>query len=309
MFLNEQQWRGHAQAHAARAEALTRDHVRRRAHQQKHPIEDFLFTYYSIKPAQLRRWHPGAHTVLENGAKERANWKYYTSYKTLHARVDLAQYLEHRGSTLEYIHTLLKNTLAAPARFSCFALHEWVMVYKLQPEEIRHTQLPLRLGHAGTDEVVRSHEITCGHFDAYRFFAPEAVTLNRLRPTRETQPCMEQAGCLHANMDLYKWAGKLGPIIPGELLLDCFELAKEIRIVDMQASPYNLESLGYEAIAVETASGKAEFVARQREFATRANILRKRLIAVIEGVREAGTGGTGGEVERAVAEREGVQHG
>ena len=30
----------------------------------KHPVADFLFTYYSYRPAQLRRWHPGAGVVL-----------------------------------------------------------------------------------------------------------------------------------------------------------------------------------------------------------------------------------------------------
>ena len=38
-------------------------------------------------------------------------------------------------------------------------------------------------------------------------------------------------------MDVYKWATKLGPVVPGDLLLDCFELAREIRTLDMQASP------------------------------------------------------------------------
>ena len=33
-------------------------------HGVKHPVADFLFTYYSYRPAQLRRWHPGAGAVL-----------------------------------------------------------------------------------------------------------------------------------------------------------------------------------------------------------------------------------------------------
>ena len=30
-------------------------------------------------------------------------------------------------------------------------------------------------------------------------------------------------------MDLYKWAYKLSPLVPSELVADCFELAREIR--------------------------------------------------------------------------------
>ena len=70
--LPEEQWRERAELHAARVDALTAGHRRRRAAGERHPVEDFLFTYYNLKPAQLRRWHPGAGTVLlGEGARER----------------------------------------------------------------------------------------------------------------------------------------------------------------------------------------------------------------------------------------------
>ena len=47
-------------------------------------------------------------------------------------------------------------------------------------------------------------------------------------------------------MDLYKWAYKLSPATPGELVADCFELAADIRELDMRASPYDLRDHGYE---------------------------------------------------------------
>lgn len=46
-------------------------------------------------------------------------------------------------------------------------------------------------------------------------------------------------------MDVYKWAVKLGPLVPGEILLDAFELARDIRTLDMEASPYDLADWGY----------------------------------------------------------------
>ena len=134
------------------------------------------------------------------------------------------------------------------------------MAYRSAENGIRHEYLPLRLGAAGTDRVVEEHRIRCTHFDAFRFYAPQAAPLNELQPTRETQRELEQPGCLHANMDLYKWAYKLTPAVPSELLMDCFELAWEIRTMDMRASPYDLSGWGHAPIRIETAEGKAEYV-------------------------------------------------
>ncbi len=42
------------------------------------PVEDFLFTYYTQKPGQLQRWHPGDGVVLSGQrALERVTWKFY----------------------------------------------------------------------------------------------------------------------------------------------------------------------------------------------------------------------------------------
>ena len=78
-------------------------------------------------------------------------------------------------------------------------------------------------------------------------------------------------------MDLYKWAMKLAPGIPSELVMDCFELARELRVLDMRASPYDLRELGYEPIAIETADGRAAYVRAQRRYAERGQSLRARL--------------------------------
>ena len=79
-------------------------------------------------------------------------------------------------------------------------------------------------------------------------------------------------------MDVYKWAVKLGPLVPGELLLDAFELARDIRLLDMQASPYDMAQWGGEPVRIETPEGKAEYVRRQRAFAERSNALRARIL-------------------------------
>lgn len=282
------EWATRAGAHAERADALTA--VWREAHERgaKHAIEDFLFTYYPTRPGQLRRWHPGPGVVLEVGPDDdRLGWRWYRPVTLpdggTGAALDVAAFLAERGDAVRYVRALVGATAGRPGTFGCFGLHEWAMVYRdaAAGRDHRHP-LPLRLGHDGTDAVVEGHRISCSHFDAYRFFTPEARDANQLRPTRERQPAMEQPGCLHANMDLYKWALKLGPAIPGELLLDCFELARDIRYTDMAASPYDVSSYGVAAVAIETPDGKAEYVRRQRGFAERSQRLRARLVEVCD---------------------------
>jgi hypothetical protein len=83
-------------------------------------------------------------------------------------------------------------------------------------------------------------------------------------------------------MDLYKWAYKLSPLVQSELVADAFALARDIRALDMRASPYDLAALGYEPVRVETAEGRQEYARAQRAFADRAAPLRARLIAALD---------------------------
>jgi len=276
--LTRAEWTAAAQEHAHRADALTADHRARASRAQKHPVEDFLFTYYSYKPAILRRWHPGTGVVLEQ-AEERAGWRWYRAGDD-GVSVDAERFRGEKGSMYRGIVNLLRATLNRPAQFGCFGLHEWAMAYRA--DEVRHA-VPLRLGRDGTDAVVESHDLKCTHFDAFRFFTPEAVPLNRTALSRDDQAAREQPGCLHAGMDVYKWVVKLGPLVPGALLLDAFELARDIRTLDMEASPYNLTAWGYAPVAIETPEGKAEYVARQRVLSARGQVLRRAVLAAVTG--------------------------
>lgn len=268
-------WRERERAHQARADALTAEHRERAARGEKHPVWDFLFTYYSYKPARLRRWHPGAGVELEQ-APERLTWRWYSPGAREDSAVpDAAAFAKEMTELAGLIERMLRRTASRPGQFGCFGLHEWAMVY--QADDHRHA-VPLRLGRAGTDAVVESHDLRCTHFDAFRFFTPEAVPRNRTELTRDAQSLFEQPGCLHAGMDLYKWALKLGPLVPGELLLDAFELARDIRLLDMQAAPYDLTAWGVVPVPIETADGKAEYVRRQRVFAERGALLRAALL-------------------------------
>jgi hypothetical protein len=130
--------------------------------------------------------------------------------------------------------------------------------------------------------MVEGHRIACSHFDAYRFFTPAARPLNTLAPAPHDRPAFEQPACLHAGMDLYKHAFRLAPMIPSELVADCFELARDIRVLDMRASPYDLSGLGHDPVRGETPEGKQGYAAAQRAFAERGAPLRQRLIEECE---------------------------
>lgn len=287
-------WQEREDSHAQRVRRYADPYLARRSAGRKHPVEDFLFTYYTQKPGQLLRWHPGAGVVLSGErAAARTGWKHYRTLDdgeltslglaagSVAVTFDRGKFLADRQAAVTFAEIILRGTAARPAQFGCFGLHEWAMVYRQDKFDLRHEYLKLRLGSAGTDQVVEDNRIRCSHFDAFRFYTPDAASLNELAPSRENQRHMEQPGCLHANMDLYKWAYKLLPALPSELVMDCFELSWRIRAMDMQASPYDLQEWGYPAIRIETADGKAAYVEYQRAFAAEAAELRGRLAAAL----------------------------
>ncbi|AMY19194.1 MULTISPECIES: 3-methyladenine DNA glycosylase [Nocardiaceae] len=267
-------------AHEQRVDDAIGDYLARRASGATHPVTDFLFTYYSLKPGHLRRWHPGHGTALVgDGAAAYRDRTGYTSVVVggVPAVAVSDEFLVKRLAAVEFVHTLLTRTAARPARLGCFGLHEWAMVYRGGDDALRH-DVPLRLGHAGTDRVVEDMPLRCTHYDAFRFFTPDAVPRNDTELSPDHRLRTEQPGCLHAAMDLYKWVAKLGPLLPSDLLLDCFDLARTAREIDMRASPYDLREYGYAPIAVETPAGRAEYVRAQQDVAERATGLRARVI-------------------------------
>ena len=254
---------------------FTAPHRERRQRGEAHPVLDFLFTYYSYRPARLEEWHPGPGVVLLGGGDYLERPGYAPADEPGGVRLDPAA-LPRLVPTARFVHTLLTATAARAPRLSCFGLHEWAMVYRSGAP--RHAAVPLRLGAAGTDALVESLPVHCTHHDAFRFFTSAARSHNAVAPGRTDQVEFEQPGCLHATMDLYKWAYKLAPATPSDLTAACFELAAEVREMDMRASPYDLVALGYSPVPIETPVGRAAYVRAQAAFAQRAAPLRARLV-------------------------------
>ena len=105
--------------------------------------------------------------------------------------------------------------------------------------------------------------------------------MNHLQPDMDSRVLMEQPGCLHANMDLYKWTAKAMPWAGSDLLLDCFELAVALRDLDMRASPYDLTDWDRVPVRIETAEGRRMYEMMQKDLAARARPLRSRLIDAV----------------------------
>lgn len=277
IVLQEPQWREHAAVHEARVDEWTVPHLDRRRRGIAHPVWDFLFDYYTLSPAKLRRWHPGAGVLLTGDVRRFTGVRGYVVDES-GARVDETA-IDTR--LIDSTSALLQATSQRQPAFGCFGRHEWAMVYRLHPGEVRHSSWPLRLDSDGIAEVVESAPLRCTHFDAFRFYTAAAAPLNAIQPTRASQVELEQPGCLHATMDLYKWAYRTYPVVGADLVADAFELAREVRSVDMQASPYDLADLGFAPITIETAEGRSDYVQRQRDFAERGQELRRRLIGVL----------------------------
>jgi hypothetical protein len=245
-----------------------------------HPIYDFIFIYYRNKPSQLEAWHPGPGVNL-------ANAPLGTHFKSTHyqenagiTRLEPSLMKESTRHRLEMALQLCQTVRDRPPAFGCFGMHEWAMVYRGDADgEVRHGErLPLRLSQEEIDAYVKSRPIQCSHFDAFRFFSPSAKVFNKIQPTQATRLEHEQCGCLHTNMDLYKLATHSMPWIGSEILWKSFEFAIRARQLDMQASPYDCTSLGFEAVPVESPAGKLEYERRQRELSQEAQHIRQELI-------------------------------
>ncbi|MFL6142650.1 MAG: 3-methyladenine DNA glycosylase [Labedaea sp.] len=280
LVLSEPDWLRRRAAHECRVRAWTDPHQRRAGRGEKHPVLDFMFSYYSYRPARLRRWHPGPDVALAGAAA--LAYLDRPEYVSTPDGVVLAPVSGCRLGTVRFARDLLVATAERTPRLGCHGLHEWAMVYRQPADAVRHADWPLRLGPAGTDRVVESLPVRCSHFDAFRFFTPPARRYNQLQPSRSRQLELEQPGCLHANMDLFKWAYKLAPHSPAELVADCFELALAVRTLDMRAGPYDLSALGHPPVAIETPAGRAEYRSAQARFAELAVPLRSRLIALCD---------------------------
>lgn len=276
------EWYTRMHAHLRRVEAYADAFVDRRSRGAKHPVHDFLFTYYSFTPAKLKQWLPPLGVSIEITAADLESFPWLQSDRVVNEngllRLDERRFGLREREFAAWVTTLCTRILGRAGRFTCFGLHEWAMVYRQPAEAVRHQGYELRLSPEELAAFVSSQQLCCSHYDAFRFFTPEARPLNSLQPDLDSRLDLEQSACLHANMDLYKWSSKLWPWTGSDLIGECFELALTGRDLDMRASPYDLSTMGYVPVKIETAAGRAQYEREQRELAARAAVLRQKLL-------------------------------
>jgi hypothetical protein len=279
--LAEAETRQRISAHRARLQPVVNAAIQRRSRGEKHPIEDFLWEYYGLRPGKLYHWSPGAGVILDS--VDGADFPTHAGYSDAPDGgrwIDPKLIPEKRLKSFRWMISLLEQTRDRTPFFGCLGLHEWAMVY--EENDVRHPQLPLRLSHAETRRVVETLPMQCSHYDAFRFFSQSARHFNPVVLTPENRPAQEQPACLHANMDLLKWCLKVHPFIPSELTADAFELALEARRIDMRASPYDVTPLAETPIPIETPEGRKAYVTAQKAIAEKARPIRRALVTSLE---------------------------
>ena len=291
-YLQLDQWQPLANTHRNDVRKWTVPYRRRKASHQQHPVLDFLFTYYPFSLGKLEQWHPGYGIKLESDEPRHCQQRHprfqsrHYQYRDRTITLATDALSDKEIKRLQWIHNLLCLSQKRTANFACHGLHEWAMVF--QGQDVRHREsTPLRLPQNQIDQLVSSRTITCSHFDAYRFFSPSAIELNKLKPTLGSRQDFEQCGCLHTNMDLYKWASKCMPWVGSKLLWDCFQLALKARELDMRASPYDLSGYGYEPVAIETEQGRKQYETLQRQISKESIPLRQQLIDTLAQVSQS----------------------
>lgn len=205
---------------------------------------------------------------------------YYRSRNSIPAEESL------RGA-LEYYKSILEATLQAEPIFFCHGLHEWAMQYQPEnhpppPSSKYQSHLPLRVDQRTINAAVERRGVYCTHVDALRFFAPAARSWNHFGEygtsvVRQDQPKLEQPACVHANMDLLKYAVRITPWIDGDVVADALDVALQARKLDIASSPYDVSMYGLNPIAVETAEGRKKYREMQADLLTVAQPLRQRI--------------------------------
>lgn len=128
-------------------------------------------------------------------------------------------------SALEYFKSILMATIDAEPILFCHGLHEWAMQYRPEgypppPSSKYQSHLPFRVDQHTINAAVERRGVYCTHVDALRYFAPAAKSWNQFGEygtnlSRKDQITLEQPACVHANMDLLKYAVRLSPWIDG----------------------------------------------------------------------------------------------
>jgi len=256
---------------------------------REHPVFNFLHTYYRYSAEDLKMFSPGIdHPGLSFSddsdlAKVHRRYRVISPSQTVKFEIPAPLAADGRFGwiKLSRARDILRATSTRSPFIGCFGLHEWAMVYK--NNEQKQPLLKMRVSETTINEMVESG-VKCTHFDAFRFFHVDALSLNSAELSRETQEDFEQPGCIHATMDLFRYAYSIYPLASSELLRQSLELAIMARKIDMRASPYDVSHINFlgRPIAIETPEGRTQYAHEQLQLHEKAAPIRKRLLDIYE---------------------------
>lgn len=274
--ISRDRWLREVEALQHNVGSTIQEHRERHTRGITHPVYDFLFSYYSFSGGQLLRWTPGICSFVNCDEGDQCDWPDHVLRSGDGFCIDPGRFPAHRIPFLRWAIQFLEKTAERSPVFHCFGMHEWAMLYR--SDERRYGDIPLRVSQRELEETIEDTPIRCTHYDAFRFFSDAARPFNKLdlHPKRVTEN--DQPGCVHANMDLYRLSYKIAPFISSRLMAKLFLLAKSARELDMRASPYDLRQYGFSPIAVETGSGREEYVHEQRLIYEQGRPLREELL-------------------------------
>lgn len=190
--LPEAVWRECAAAHEARVRPWVDSRLVRRAAGQSDPVDDFLFTYLLVPSPPAPHLAPRAQHGLCGTYSARAPVQ-ARAHKDRRRRNGRSEPFVNRLPSARWIDRLLRATLDRAPVFGCFRMHEWAMVYRTEPADVRHSPWPLRLSPAEIATAVEDVGARCTHFDAFRFFTEATRPHNTQQLTRADQLSAEQA--------------------------------------------------------------------------------------------------------------------
>ena len=236
-------------------------------------------------PAQLRRWHPGAGVGARRSGRLAARRLALLRRRRGRRRRRRRGLLAARGDTLRFVRELLvAHGRRGRHGFGCFGLHEWAMVYRLDPADVRHAGWPLRLGAAGTDAVVEAHQIALLALRRLPLLHPRRRAAQRAarRPVRASRRSSSRAACTPgwtSTSGRYK-LGPAGPERAGRGLLRAGP--RHPRRSTCGPRPTTCASSATSRCASRPPRARPQYAAAQRGFSARGQALRARLVDAID---------------------------
>ena len=228
-------------------------------HGVKHPVEDFLFTYYSHRPGAAAPLAPGRGRRADRRRPAELGRDYRATPRR-RRRSTPRRYARGAATRSRWIRDLLAAHRRAARRTwaaSACTSGRWSTG---RPRR-RYGTTPGRC-------ACRPRRTAAGRRGARRAVQPlrRVPLLHRAGPAAQRaarRPGSRSTSSSSPAACTPTWTSTSGRTSsprwsPSELVADCFALARDIRALDMRASPYDLAALGYEPVRVETPEGRAD---------------------------------------------------